>query len=162
MQLLTHAVVYLAQKAWDVGYFLRMTPKASQTLDFALEEELFTMLYSPLESFTSAISNVAHSAADCGAEVMIMRGPAGERSEESLNIKLNYYYLNIFIMQHPRPDPHILCFTQNRTRIFNFFFLNTTPESLFLRVTRRVPDPMQDSPRIIRLCASKMQTHRSH
>jgi len=41
-----------------------MTPKASQTLDFGLEEELLTMLYSPSFAFTSAISNVAHSAAD--------------------------------------------------------------------------------------------------
>ena len=102
-----------------------MTPKASQTLYFALEEELLKMLYSPLESFTSAIQNVARSAADrCAAEVMIMLGPAGERSED-LNIKLNYYYLNIFIMQCNTRDPTRIIFVLPRTepgkKLITFF-----------------------------------------
>jgi len=75
-------------------------------MDFALDEEFSTILYSPLESFAfsgSVILNVARSAQQQigGAYVMIMRRPAGESGQRlcagprgtgyDLNITLNDY-----------------------------------------------------------------------
>ena len=160
-QLLTHAVAYLAQKAWDVGYFLhpgwhQKPPRRWISWGKVIYNAVFSARELHLSHFECGALSSRLMRCRLGYDYARSRG--GEVSEifkhyiKLLLFKYIYYATpatrTASSLFYPEPNPE------------KNVWKNTIRESLFLQVTRWVPDPMQDSdPRIIRLCASKTQTH---